>query len=60
MINDILFAIIRTIVSFTLLVLLTRLLGRKALSQMTFFDFTVVISFGSVAANIGLGQNPSH
>lgn len=59
MLNDILFAIIRTIISFTLLILLTRLLGRKALSQMTFFDFTVVISFGSVAANIGIGQNPT-
>jgi uncharacterized membrane protein YcaP (DUF421 family) len=59
MLNDILFAIIRTTISFTLLILLTRLLGRKALSQMTFFDFTVVISFGSVAANIGIGQTPS-
>lgn len=59
MLNDILFAIVRTIISFTLLIFLTRLLGRKALSQMTFFDFTVVITFGSVTANIGIGQNPS-
>ena len=40
-----------------LLITMARLLGRKALSQMTFFDFAVVITFGSVAANIGIGEN---
>ena len=59
MLNDILLAIIRTTIAFILLVSLSRLLGRKALSQMTYFDFTVVISFGSVAANLGIGQNPT-
>lgn len=38
---------------------MARMLGRKALSQMTFFDFSVVITFGSVAANIGLSGNNS-
>lgn len=38
---------------------MARMLGRKALSQMTFFDFAVVITFGSVAANIGIGQDNS-
>lgn len=49
-------AIIRASASFLLLMIMTRILGRKALSQMTFFDFAVVITFGSVAANIGIGQ----
>lgn len=59
MYNDILFAVIRTLIAFILLISVSRLLGRKALSQMTFFDFTVVITFGSIAANIGVGQNNS-
>lgn len=49
-------AIIRASASFLLLMIMTRILGRKALSQMTFFDFAVVITFGSVAANIGIGH----
>ena len=54
---EILGAISRSIAAFALLLLMSRILGRKALSQMTFFDFSVVITFGSVAANIGIGQN---
>lgn len=59
MLNDILFAILRSTASFVLLIIMARILGRKALSQMTFFDFAVVITFGSVAANIGIGQDNS-
>lgn len=57
MLNDILHAILRSFIAFVLLIAMARILGRKALSQMTFFDFAVVITFGSVAANIGIGQN---
>ena len=49
----------RSIASYILLIIMARILGRKALSQMTFFDFAVVITFGSVAANIGIGQDNS-
>lgn len=59
MLYDILFAGLRSIASFVLLIIMARILGRKALSQMTFFDFAVVITFGSVAANIGIGQENS-
>jgi len=57
LLNDILFALLRSTASFILLIIMARLLGRKALAQMTFFDFAVVITFGSVAANIGIGQD---
>jgi len=59
MLNDILHAAILTAISFILLICLSRLLGRKALSQMTYFDFTMIISFGSVTANVGIVQNPT-
>lgn len=34
-------------------------MGRKAISQMTFFDFCVAITLGSVTANIGFGGDNS-
>lgn len=48
---------IRTVVAFFLILIVTRLMGRKSISQMTFFDFSIAITLGSVTANIGLGSN---
>lgn len=42
--------LIRSLSSFSLLLLFTRLLGKKQLSQMSFFDYIVGISIGSLAA----------
>lgn len=53
------YAILRTFFAFIILIAMARILGRKALSQMTFFDFAVVITFGSVTANIGIGRDNS-
>lgn len=50
-------SILRTIVAYLLLLVVARLMGRKALSQMTFFDFAVIITLGSVTANLAMGQN---
>ncbi|MBC2425502.1 YetF domain-containing protein, partial [Clostridium beijerinckii] len=35
---------------------LTRLMGRKLISQMTFFDFVVGVSMGSMVANLSIGS----
>ena len=43
---------IQLIIAFFLLLIVTRLMGRKAILQMTFFDFVVAITLGSVMANI--------
>lgn len=53
------YAILRTFIAFIILIAMARILGRKALSQMTFFDFAVVITFGSITANIGIGRDNS-
>lgn len=53
----ILHTVIRTILAFLILIAVERLLGRRAISQMTFFDFALTITFGSVTANIGLDKN---
>ncbi len=47
--------ILKAILGFLLLLVATRLLGRKAISQMTFFDFAVAITIGSVTANLAIG-----
>lgn len=57
MINDILHAALRSLAAFILVLFVTRVLGRKAISQMTFFDFAVAITIGSVTASLAIGQN---
>lgn len=49
--------VIRAVTSFLVLFILTRMMGRKEISQMTFFNFVSAISIGSIAAN--LVANPS-
>ncbi|GAA0613824.1 DUF421 domain-containing protein [Virgibacillus siamensis] len=43
---------IRAIATFFILLLLTRLMGRKQLSQLTFFNYITGITIGSIAADI--------
>lgn len=49
--------LIRSIISFLLLLLMTRIMGKKQLSQMTFFDYVVGITIGSIAASMAVDQN---
>lgn len=44
-------AFIRGTVSFFVLLILTRLMGKKQLSQLTFFDYIIGITIGSIAAS---------
>lgn len=57
--NDIINAILRSFTAFILILVVTRILGRKAISQMTFFDFAVAITLGSITANIGIAGDNS-
>jgi uncharacterized membrane protein YcaP (DUF421 family) len=43
---------VKSIASALLLFLLTRILGKKQLSQLSFFDYVIGISIGSIAAEI--------
>lgn len=45
-------ALLSTSISFFVLLILTRLLGRKQMSQLTFFNYITGITIGSIAANI--------
>ncbi|MCW1926670.1 YetF domain-containing protein [Bhargavaea beijingensis] len=51
--------VFRTTLSFAALLLLTRLLGKKQMSQLTFFHYITGITIGSIAANIaGESETP--
>jgi uncharacterized membrane protein YcaP (DUF421 family) len=44
--------VLRLLLSFLTLLVLTRWIGRKLISHMTFFDFVSGITFGSIGANL--------
>lgn len=48
--HPILGVIIRSLIAYYFLVIMTRLLGKKVISQLNFFDFIVGITIGSIAA----------
>jgi uncharacterized membrane protein YcaP (DUF421 family) len=49
--------VLRAIFSYLCLFILTKLMGKREISQMTFFDYVVGITIGSIAANITLNLN---
>lgn len=48
-------SIIRATIAYLILLIVTRLIGRKSIAQMTFFDFAIFITLGSVTANLSMG-----
>lgn len=54
---DFVLILIRSIIAFLLLLFLTRLMGKKQLSQLTFFDYVVGITIGSIAATMSVDKN---
>lgn len=57
MFNDILTTSFKSVVSVVILFILTRIMGKKQLSQLTFFDYVVGISIGSIAANFAVDSS---
>jgi uncharacterized membrane protein YcaP (DUF421 family) len=48
--------VIRSIVSIVILFLLTKLMGKRQISQLTFFDYVISISIGSIAASFAIDR----
>lgn len=59
MLQTVLSTVLRTVFAFFLVLTVARLMGRKAISQMTFFDLVVMITLGSVTANLAMGPEKS-
>ena len=49
--------ILRSIMSFGLLLIGTRILGKQTISQMTMFDFVASISLGAISANLAFNTS---
>jgi len=48
---------IRSVVTYFTLVLFTRIMGRKQISQLTYFDYVVGITIGSIASTASVEKN---
>lgn len=44
--------ILRTIIAVIIVIIIARILGKQAISQMGFYDFAFVIILGSIAGNL--------
>ncbi|MPL58372.1 hypothetical protein SDC9_03904 [bioreactor metagenome] len=49
--------VIRSVISFFALLLLVRLMGKQQVAQLTFFDYVVGITIGSIASTISVQVN---
>jgi uncharacterized membrane protein YcaP (DUF421 family) len=49
--------LIRSVGSFIVLLALARLMGKRQIAQLTFFDYVVGITIGSIAASMSADQN---
>mgnify|MGYP001407038644 CR=1 FL=1 len=54
---ELILILIRSIAAFLTLFLMARIMGKKQISQLTFFDYCVGITIGSIAATMSVDQN---
>ena len=57
MLLEIIYAVLRSVFAFVLLMIVIRCMGRKAIAEMTYFDFGIALALGSITANIGFGND---
>lgn len=50
---------LRLVLAFVVLFIMTRIMGRKEISQITFFNFVSAIAIGSITANFAVNSNIS-
>lgn len=53
---DILMVIFRSFISLTILFILTKMLGKRQISQLSVFDYAIGISMGSIAAEMTINK----
>lgn len=54
---DILNIVIRSTFAITILLFLTRIMGKKQISQLTFFDYVIGITIGTITASICIDES---
>lgn len=55
--SDFIEIILRTSGAFLILMIITRLLGKQTLAQMTYFDFVAAITLGAITANLAFNTS---
>ena len=55
--NEYLILFIRSVVTYFILVIFARIMGRKQISQLTYFDYVVGITIGSIASTASVEKN---
>jgi uncharacterized membrane protein YcaP (DUF421 family) len=55
--KDTVFVVLKSLTSIAALFFLSRLIGRKSIAQLTFFDYILGITIGSVAASMSVENN---
>ncbi len=55
--SEFIWIFLRSVISFFLLLVLTRWMGKQQLSELSFFDYIVGITIGSIAASLAIDQN---
>ncbi|MDP4178455.1 MAG: DUF421 domain-containing protein [Bacillota bacterium] len=55
--NEHLILLFRSILTYLVLVIFTRVMGRKQISQLTYFDYVVGITIGSIGAEVAITKN---
>ncbi len=51
-VSQALIVLVRSIVAFFTLLIFTKILGKQQISQLTFFDYVLGTTIGSIAANL--------
>lgn len=59
MLEKMVVVVVRSTIAYVVLLVLSRVIGRKMLSHITFFDFVIGIALGSLAVRISLGNESS-
>lgn len=60
MINEIYIVSIKSIISVSILFILTKIMEKKQISQLTLFDYVIGISIGSIAAELAINESISY
>jgi uncharacterized membrane protein YcaP (DUF421 family) len=55
--SDILNVVLKSLASITALFIISKLIGKKSIAQLTFFDYIVGITIGSIAGSLSVEKN---
>lgn len=55
--KNVLEVLLRVLITFVVLLILTKIMGRKQISQLTFFNYVTGISIGTIGGSLTIDEN---